>query len=332
MRPADWPANGRYSSPRPASTASRIRAPVVAGSSHSGCTRSCSISGVLSARGSVVLPRPRVRRHHALAVGDLDGVERVGLDDAALPLVGDAELGRGQEARAHAHALRAERERRGQPAAVGDPAGRDHGDVAGHVDHLRDEHHRRHPAAVTARLAALGDDDVGAGGDRLLGLAAVDDLLDPAGCRRRGRGRSGPRVRPCGRRSRPERPRAWRRTRSSNGRLVWLIANGGRSARAAAATAPQLGHVRRPVPRLPSAPLRQRRGEVDLLPRPERGADDRRLDAEQSAEGRAEHAPIIEAAGPRQPAAPARLGSFSVPLISSSGAFSFGMKPDFMPK
>ena len=138
MRPADWPANGRYSSPRPASRASRIRAPVV---------RRVEPLRVLAQlldqrRGQRArldpAPGPRVGRHHALAVDDLDGVRRVGLDDAALPLLGDAELGRGQEPRAHAHALRAEHQRRGQPAPVGDAAGRDHGDVAGQ---------RRRPAA-----------------------------------------------------------------------------------------------------------------------------------------------------------------------------------------
>ena len=56
-------------------------------------------------------------------VDDLDGVGRVGLEDALLPVVGDPELGRRQEPRAHADALGAERQRGRQAAAVGDAAG-----------------------------------------------------------------------------------------------------------------------------------------------------------------------------------------------------------------
>jgi hypothetical protein len=35
--------------------------------------------------------------------------------------------------------------------------------------------------------------------------------------------------------------------------------------------------------------LAHRRGEFDLLPRPERGTDDRRIDSEQATKGRTQH-------------------------------------------
>ena len=84
---------------------------------------------------------------------------------------GVAALGGGQEGRAERGATCPKRERRGDPAAVHDPARGEHGHRDG-VDHLRHEHEapdlhfgRREleGAAMPARLPALRDHDVDAG-------------------------------------------------------------------------------------------------------------------------------------------------------------------------
>ena len=181
ISPTVWPANGMYSSPRP-----RRSAASTCGDGHR------RVHGVRAggervrerraqhARLGRRAARPVGRGQHPVGVGHLHRVDRIGGEDPLLPARRDRHLAAGQEARAHHDAGGAERERGGQPAAVGDPAGGDHRDVPRQVDQLRDEHHRRDEAAVAAGLAALGDEDVGAGGEGLLGLGAVDNLLHPA--------------------------------------------------------------------------------------------------------------------------------------------------------
>ena len=82
---------------------------------------------------------------------------------------------------------------------------------------------------------------------------------------------------------------------SSNGRIVWLIANGlsvrSRSARHCASSSGT--GARRGAERTESACLADRRRELDLVPRPERGAQDRDVDPEQVAQRGAQHDPII---------------------------------------
>lgn len=73
-------------------------------------------------------------------------------------------------------AVRAESERRGEPAAVEDAAGGDDRDaVTDCIDDLRHECHGRDGARVAAGLRSLGDDEVASGfdrGDRVPDLAA----------------------------------------------------------------------------------------------------------------------------------------------------------------
>jgi hypothetical protein len=90
----------------------------------------------------------------------------------------------GQEAGAQHGARGPERQRGGDAAAVGDPAGRDHRHIADRVHDGGDEHHRGHlPAHVAPGLPALGDDYVDAGVDgSLCFLDGPDGVHDaPAG-------------------------------------------------------------------------------------------------------------------------------------------------------
>ena len=83
----------------------------------------------------------------------------VAVDDDLFVHVAGMRLGRGDEARAHPHALRAERERGGQAAAVDDGAGGEHRNFH-RVDDLRDQRDARDLAGVAAGLRALRDDGV----------------------------------------------------------------------------------------------------------------------------------------------------------------------------
>ena len=89
-------------------------------------------------------------------------------------LVGLAGMGliRCDEARAHPHADTAERQRRRQPAAIEQPAGRHHRHVHG-IHHLRPQCHRGHRAGVPAGLGTLCDHHVAAGFRRLDGVAHI---------------------------------------------------------------------------------------------------------------------------------------------------------------
>lgn len=136
------------------------------------------MSGVRRQRGAGPV-RSGKGRHDPLAVRHLDGVKRVGVDDALLPFAGDSHLGRGEKAGAQARTLGTERQRSGQPAAVGDAARRHHGYLPGDVDDLRDQHHRRDEAPVTAALTALGDDHIRSRRGGILRLVHVDHLLEP---------------------------------------------------------------------------------------------------------------------------------------------------------
>ena len=69
---------------------------------------------------------------------------------------------------AHGHALRAERQRGGQPRPSAIPPAATTGVVTGDVDDLRHERHRRDEAAVPTRLPALCDEHVGAAVEGLL--------------------------------------------------------------------------------------------------------------------------------------------------------------------
>src|SRR6185437_16181670 len=88
----------------------------------------------------------------------------------------DVGLGRRQEPGAHHHAVRADGERAPQAVGVGDPPGRDHGDAAAQTGDQVE--HGRLTLDVSARLDALGDQDVGAGLDRRPALADRSGLRD----------------------------------------------------------------------------------------------------------------------------------------------------------
>ena len=110
----------------------------------------------------------RERRHHALAAGP-SRPGGVGRDDALLPGRVDGHLRRSPGSACRADCL-------GAPSASAaaiprpsrDAAGGRARRLAGEVNHLRHQHHRRHPAGVAARLPALATQDVGA---RLVDLA-----------------------------------------------------------------------------------------------------------------------------------------------------------------
>ena len=261
--PADWPVNGSRSSPLPARTAATSCGPSSAGSTSPALVAQALDQRRRHARGATGRPGAK-RRQDAVAVLDLDGVERVGGDDARLPRLVDRHLRAGEEARAEARTLGAEHQRGREPATVGDAAGRDDGDVAGDVGHLGDEHHGGHEAAVAAGLTALGDEHVRARVQRLLCLRHGHDLLDredagvvrPGDQVRRDGEVEGDRARPARQASRRAPPR--RRAR------VWLTARGRSVAPAAAPT----GSRARPGCggrlTLPKAPARtsQRRGRL----------------------------------------------------------------------
>ena len=109
---------------------------------------------------------PFVLEHaHRLArIGARDDRVLVGrVDDDLLVEAAGMRLGRGDEARAHPHALRAERQSRGEAASVDDRACGDHRDFH-RVDDLRDERHARDAAGVAAGLGALRDDGIQSAG------------------------------------------------------------------------------------------------------------------------------------------------------------------------
>ena len=83
-------------------------------------------------------------------------------------------------------ALRTKGQRRGDLLATADAAGREHRHRRDLLDDLRPEHDRADLAAVSARLAALGDDDVDSGVGVLASLgrrtAQRGDLATGRGC------------------------------------------------------------------------------------------------------------------------------------------------------
>ncbi len=91
-----------------------------------------------------------------------------GGDDRVLPVLVHGRLGRRHHARAHLHALGAEREGRRHRSAVADAAGRDDRHVDLRADQ-RQQHHGRDVARVleAAALAAFDHEPVDAGVDRL---------------------------------------------------------------------------------------------------------------------------------------------------------------------
>ena len=130
-----------------------------------------------------------------------------------------------QPLRAGPRALRAQRQRRGDLLAAADAACGQHRDGRDLLDDLRPQHDRADLAAVSARLAALGDDDVDAGVGVLARLrrraaqrgdlaARVVDVLDHVGRRRAERVGDQRHLRML--RARP-RPAGWPSPRSSRG-------------------------------------------------------------------------------------------------------------------
>ena len=216
---------------------------------------------------------PRVWRHEPFAVLDLDRVERSGGDEALLAVGGDPHLAAGQEARAHADARGAQREGGGEAAPVGDPAGSDDRDLAGDVDDLRDEHHRGHQATVTAGLPALGDKHVRSGPDRLLGLVDVHHLLDPQDA-----GVVGARDQVDGHgevkrdRGGPEGERGGERLLVQRAhRVVDRERTLGQIAQPSPLSTQRRERTRGRAEAAQPARLAHRGGQVDLVPRPERG-------------------------------------------------------------
>lgn len=116
-------------------------------------------------------PRREVgRRKDQLAVCDLDRIQRIGVHDALLPPPADTHFRRGQKSRAQAHSDGAESERGRHPTTIGDTSGRHHGGVPGEVNDRRHQHQGAHPAAIAARLPALGNEDIGPSRPRFFGL------------------------------------------------------------------------------------------------------------------------------------------------------------------
>lgn len=118
---------------------------------------------------------------HAAALG---ARARRGQDRAGDAWV-DQRLGRRLEPATEQDARRAERQRRGDAAAVGDAAGREHGNVTRQVD---DEGHEREqraaaPRTMPAALGALRDDQVRSDVERPVHLVQVDGLDDQRGVR-----------------------------------------------------------------------------------------------------------------------------------------------------
>ena len=110
------------------------------------------------------LPRGGARHHRALLV------ER---HHPLLVVVVAVRLGRGDEARAHPHALGAQRQRRRDAAAVGHAARRQHRARRHRVHHRGDQHQPGDAAGVAARLVALGDHHVHPVGGVVEGLLHV---------------------------------------------------------------------------------------------------------------------------------------------------------------
>ena len=94
----------------------------------------------------------------------------------------------GIQAGADQHAVGTQHQRRGEPAAIGDPAGREHQHVRvpprAQVPHLRHQGQRAAHRAVPAGLRTLGDDDLGADLERARRVRHGLDLAD----QRRARG------------------------------------------------------------------------------------------------------------------------------------------------
>jgi hypothetical protein len=101
----------------------------------------------------------------------------VDLDDAVLVALVPVGLCAGDEAGPQPHADRADRQGRGQPAAVGDPAGREHGHVD-RVDHGGQQRQGPHASRVTAPVVALGDHGVDAATRDAYRVARVPDQRD----------------------------------------------------------------------------------------------------------------------------------------------------------
>ena len=156
---------------------------------------------------------------------------------------------------------------------------------------------------MAARLAALGDDDVGPRRDRRARLLDVHDLLDPQHARV---------VRPgdeIGRHVEVERDRG--RPELEGGREGGLVEGPDRVVDREGPRGPgaQLGPLGDQLGRGPQAGaegaegarLADRRGELDLPPRAEWGAGERHVDAQEVADRGAEHTPAygLRGAGAR---------------------------------
>ena len=235
--------------------------------------------------------RSGIGRHDPLAVRHLDGIERVGVDDALLPFASDSHLGRSEKAGAQARTLGTERQRGGQPAAVGDAARRHHGYLPGDVDDLRDQHDRRDEAPVTAALTALGDDHIRSRRGSLLRLVHIDHLLEP-----HDPGIMRPRDQVGGHREVKRHHRGPERKRCCERLLVQRacgVVDRERPVCQPAQPRPLLTQLpdraHRGADTAQRARLAHRGGEFDLLPRPERGTDDRCIDPEQVTKGRTQH-------------------------------------------
>jgi hypothetical protein len=135
-----------------------------------------------NARHHVVGSR-RAGRHDRGPRLEADRLLGLGLEDQPLPALVRRRLLRCQETGAHVGAGGAEGERRGEAAAVGYSAGREHGDRRDRVDHLRDEGDCAHAGCHTlaTRLGALRYQDVDAELGGLAGLSDRVDLVDDLG-------------------------------------------------------------------------------------------------------------------------------------------------------
>jgi hypothetical protein len=122
---------------------------------------------------------PLASRARTDIVPDLhyDRILRFGFDNPVLPREGNRGFHGGQEPGPDIDPDRAQDQDRRQSPPIRNPPRRDDWHGTHGVHDLREEGERRNRAPVTARFAALGDDDVDAALSRLAGLRHGMDLL-----------------------------------------------------------------------------------------------------------------------------------------------------------
>ena len=185
----------------------------------------------------------------------------------------------------HADPLRAHCQGGNQTAPICDAARRHDGDHSGGVHDLRNEHRRRDAASVTTSFATLGDDHVGTEIDCAPGLLDAHHLLHPQRAYSV-HARSGQRGPPDDTIRRLDRVEDGFEHLGVEGRPVWLMRE--RSIGKPPQHLPPLAELRRRTRHAIHAAQPSCRADggsqLDLMPGPERSADDRNVDTQQVAE------------------------------------------------